>query len=76
MAGEYSRELSVKVHAGQSHFIGLGFRQGGAPGFGLRRMDGDGDRIADLEDGEDLAEIEEAKEARDIIVRFSLELAV
>ena len=26
MAGEYSRELSVKVHAGQSHLIELGFR--------------------------------------------------
>jgi DNA invertase Pin-like site-specific DNA recombinase len=38
MAGEYSRELSVKVFAGQSHLIGLGFRQGGAAGFGLRRM--------------------------------------
>ena len=38
MAGEYSRELSVKVHAGQSHLIGLGFRQGGPPGLGLRRM--------------------------------------
>ncbi|MDB5714341.1 MAG: site-specific recombinase, invertase Pin [Sphingomonadales bacterium] len=38
MAGEYSRELSVKVHAGQSHLIRLGFRQGGPAGFGLRRM--------------------------------------
>jgi DNA invertase Pin-like site-specific DNA recombinase len=38
MAGEYSRELSVKVFAGQSHLIELGYRQGGAPGFGLRRM--------------------------------------
>jgi DNA invertase Pin-like site-specific DNA recombinase len=38
MAGEYSRELSVKVFAGQSNLISLGFRQGGAPGFGLRRM--------------------------------------
>ena len=38
MAGEYSRELSVKVFAGQSRLIGLGFRQGGAAGFGLRRM--------------------------------------
>ena len=38
MAGEYSRELSVKVFAGQCRLIGLGFRQGGAPGFGLRRM--------------------------------------
>lgn len=37
MAGEYSRELSVKVHAGQTRLIELGFRQGGAPGFGMRR---------------------------------------
>ena len=38
MAGEYSRELSKKVFAGQARLIELGFRQGGAPGFGLRRM--------------------------------------
>lgn len=38
MAGEYSRELSQKVFAGQCRLIELGFRQGGAPGFGLRRM--------------------------------------
>jgi DNA invertase Pin-like site-specific DNA recombinase len=38
MAGEYSRELSVKVFAGQSHLIRLGYRQGGAAGFGLRRL--------------------------------------
>ncbi len=38
MAGEYSRELSVKVRAGQANLIRLGFRQGGAAGFGLRRM--------------------------------------
>jgi DNA invertase Pin-like site-specific DNA recombinase len=37
MAGEHSRELSVKVFMGQCRLIGLGFRQGGAPGFGLRR---------------------------------------
>ncbi|HEY6328869.1 MAG TPA: recombinase family protein, partial [Blastocatellia bacterium] len=37
MAGEYSRELSVKVFAGQCRLIELGFRQGGQPGFGLRR---------------------------------------
>lgn len=37
MAGEYSRELSVKVFAGQCRLIRLGFRQGGAAGFGLRR---------------------------------------
>jgi len=36
MAGEYSRELSVKVFAGQCRLIELGFRQGGAAGFGLR----------------------------------------
>jgi DNA invertase Pin-like site-specific DNA recombinase len=32
MAGEYSRELSVKVFAGQCRLIGLGFRQGGMAG--------------------------------------------
>jgi hypothetical protein len=37
MAGEYSRELSVKVWAGQSHLVQLGFRLGGIPGYGLRR---------------------------------------
>jgi DNA invertase Pin-like site-specific DNA recombinase len=38
MAGEYSRELSVKVFAGQCRLISLGFRQGGLAGFGLRRQ--------------------------------------
>ncbi|MEO0452458.1 MAG: recombinase family protein [Pseudomonadota bacterium] len=38
MAGEYSRELSTKVFAGQSRLIEKGFRQGGAAGYGLRRM--------------------------------------
>ena len=38
MAGEYSRELSVKVFAGQANMIRLGYRQGGAAGFGLRRL--------------------------------------
>src|SRR5690606_10669107 len=37
MAGEYSRELSAKVFTGQCRLIELGFRQGGAPGYGLRR---------------------------------------
>src|SRR6202012_5815462 len=37
MAGEYSRELSAKVFAGQCRLIELGYRQGGAAGFGLRR---------------------------------------
>lgn len=38
MAGEYSRELSSKVFAGQCRLIELGFRQGGPAGFGLRRI--------------------------------------
>ena len=32
MAGEYSRELSQKVFAGQSRLIEMGYRQGGPPG--------------------------------------------
>ena len=38
MAGEYSRELSSKVFQGQCRLIELGYRQGGSPGYGLRRM--------------------------------------
>jgi DNA invertase Pin-like site-specific DNA recombinase len=38
MAGEFSRELGVKVLAGHKRLARLGFRQGGAPGYGLRRM--------------------------------------
>lgn len=38
MAGEYSRELSQKVFAGQCRLIELGYRQGGPAGYGLRRM--------------------------------------
>ena len=38
MAGEYSRELGVKVLAGQKRLARLGFKQGGMPGYGLRRM--------------------------------------
>lgn len=37
MAAEYSRELSVKVHAGQCRIASLGYRVGGPPTFGLRR---------------------------------------
>ena len=37
MAGEYSRELSAKVYLGQSRLIRKGSRQGGQPGYGLRR---------------------------------------
>jgi len=38
MAGEYSRELGTKVLAGQKRLASLGFKQGGLPGYGLRRM--------------------------------------
>ncbi|MGO8925921.1 MAG: recombinase family protein [Limisphaerales bacterium] len=38
MAGEYSRELSGKVFNGACTLIRLGYRQGGAAGYGLRRM--------------------------------------
>ena len=54
MAGEYSRELSSKVFKGQCRLIELGYRQGGAPGFGLRRMliDQTGDEKGVLSCGE------------------------
>jgi DNA invertase Pin-like site-specific DNA recombinase len=54
MAGEYSRELSAKVFAGQCRLIELGFRQGGRPGFGLRRqlMDSSGKAKCLLRQGE------------------------
>jgi hypothetical protein len=38
MAGEYSRELGVKVFAGQKRLAELGFKQGGPPGLGYRRL--------------------------------------
>jgi DNA invertase Pin-like site-specific DNA recombinase len=38
MAGEYSRDLGVKVLAGLKRLANLGFKQGGRPGYGLRRM--------------------------------------
>src|SRR5207244_3321583 len=44
MAGEYSRELSTKVFAGQCRLTELGFRQGGPAGYGLRRRLLDQDR--------------------------------
>ncbi len=54
MAGEYSRELSTKVFAGQCRLITLGFRQGGMAGYGLRRRLVDEHRQpkADLRPGE------------------------
>ena len=54
MAGEYSRELSAKVFAGQCRLIEMGFRQGGPAGFGLRRMliDQSGEPKGELKRGE------------------------
>src|SRR5574338_614162 len=54
MAGEYSRELSAKVFIGQCRLIELGFRQGGPPGYGLRRqlIDQAGATKGNLERGE------------------------
>ncbi len=54
MAGEYSRELSVKVFAGQGRLIEKGYRQGGPAGFGLRRtlIDEHGAIKGSLERGE------------------------
>lgn len=54
MAGEYSRELSSKVFAGQCRLIEKGFRQGGLAGYGLRRklVDEHGQEKAILKIGE------------------------
>jgi DNA invertase Pin-like site-specific DNA recombinase len=38
MAGEYSRELSAKVKAGQLRLVRLGYKMGGFPPYGMRRM--------------------------------------
>ena len=45
MAAEFSRELGVKVLAGQKRLAHLGFKQGGLPGYGLRRMLVSADRV-------------------------------
>lgn len=54
MAAEYSRELSAKVFSAQCKFAGLGFKMGGLPGYGLRRMSFDqaGKRRRILQPGE------------------------
>jgi DNA invertase Pin-like site-specific DNA recombinase len=54
MAGEYSRELSAKVFAGQCRLIEMGYKQGGYAGYGLRRMlvDENGNHKAELKIGE------------------------
>jgi DNA invertase Pin-like site-specific DNA recombinase len=38
MAGEYSRELSVKVTAGLRRIVGLGYKPGGSAIYGLQRL--------------------------------------
>ena len=54
MAGEYSRELGVKVIAGQKRLAALGFKQGGVPGYGFRRLliSGNGTPKQAMADGE------------------------
>lgn len=43
MAAEFSRDLSVKVFAGQTRVAKMGLHVGGSPGLGLRRQLQDGD---------------------------------
>lgn len=54
MAGEYSRELSVKVYAGQCNIVSKGFWMGGAAPFGMVRqlVDKNGKRRRILKAGE------------------------
>lgn len=54
MAGEYSRELSVKVFKGQARVVRKGFCAGGSAGYGMRRLlvDGDGNPKQVLNSGE------------------------
>src|SRR3989344_2753942 len=54
MAGEYSRELSTKVFAGQSRITAKGFHVGATPGYGLRRflVDEHGTRKVELAHGQ------------------------
>lgn len=54
MAGEYSRDLSQKVWAGQSRLVSMGFKMGGRAGYGLHRLlvDRDGNPKQILRDGD------------------------
>lgn len=54
MAAEYSRELSAKVFSGQRRLALLGFKQGGAATYGMRRVavSEDGGVVRYLEQGE------------------------
>jgi DNA invertase Pin-like site-specific DNA recombinase len=49
MAGEFSRDLSTKVFAGQCRIVRLGFHKGGPPGYGLRRFLLDDGRIPKMQ---------------------------
>ena len=53
-AGDFCRELGVKVFNGQRNLIQRGFRQGGPAGFGLRRrlIDAQGNPKFDLKRGD------------------------
>lgn len=53
-AADYSRELSNKVFAAQCRMVRMGFKTGGPPGYGLRRLllNSDGSVVRALETGE------------------------
>ena len=59
MAAEYSRELSAKVFDAQCRFVGMGFKQGGHAGYGLRRLSlaADGTPRRELRYGESKATV-------------------
>jgi DNA invertase Pin-like site-specific DNA recombinase len=61
MAGEYSRELSVKVKKGLSRLARLGYKLGGTPRYGLRRqlLDKEGRPRQILDSGERKCLVEE-----------------
>lgn len=54
MAGEFSRELSVKVFAAKRLLVTKGYWMGASPGYGLRRMlvDASGNQKFELKPGE------------------------
>lgn len=54
MAGEFSRELSGKVHRGHLYLAGFGYRQGAPPLYGFRRvvLDASGEPQGVLSPGE------------------------
>src|SRR5271157_369499 len=54
MAGEYIRELSAKVFTGQCRIARAGYKLGGGPGYGLKRLlvDRDGSAKCILQEGE------------------------